>query len=541
MRRLNILIVFGIGFMIFFGAFHGAEAKSATGAKPTASAPEPKAVKSPDRVDILGESGNGNHETPGEWYVGATPPNLKPNAPILLFVQGLNSTAQTWWVDNDMYDTAYNRGYQTAFVQLYDAGGASADMWDNGALLADKIREIRSYFNNKPIVIIAHSKGGVDAQTALVYDGAWPLVDRVITLSSPHHGSQLADLAYSFWAGWLADLLGQQGDGTYVMQTGYMDYYRSITDSRPEAAYTPFYTLGGTDWGSAFSSTWFGGMYLSQYGDNDGVVTVASSRLPYGHEVAVGSWTHSTIHTGVTFPIFEPYLTGERTAQATVSAGAQTSEKRSIAADGWVHGGALPAKQTQTVGVAVEDRVKKVTVDIITTKPLADVHWIDPDGKTLTAAATVTQEQNDEGVFGGAYHHVVQLADPKAGNWTLALQAATDDAYLLTAVFESNNKVAVDRERLPQAQDDGAKVQIQYVPTVDKNEVRPASLKVTYRVAAGKSSQTVKASTVTGRADGSATLACDKDTVCNVTIDLEGVTVSGQPFKRTVIDSVYGK
>src|SRR5699024_11738385 len=101
-------------------------------------------------------------ETPGEWIEGDTPSSLKDDAPILVVVHGLNNVAQVFYQDNDMYETAFDAGYQTAFIQLHDAGGESADMWDNGELLAEKIDEISDHFDGKPITIVAYSKGGVD-------------------------------------------------------------------------------------------------------------------------------------------------------------------------------------------------------------------------------------------------------------------------------------------------------------------------------------------------------------------------------------------
>src|SRR5699024_10611495 len=152
---------------------------------------QPKKLPEPSELDdiftpiLLGDPGNGNDETPGEWIKGDTPPNLKEDAPVLLFVPGLNNVAQIFYQDNDMYDTAYDAGYQKAFIQLYDAGGEFADMLDNGELLAEKIDEISDHFDGKPITIVAYSKGGVDTQTALAHYGAWDKVDNVITLSSP--------------------------------------------------------------------------------------------------------------------------------------------------------------------------------------------------------------------------------------------------------------------------------------------------------------------------------------------------------------------
>lgn len=97
-----------------------------------------------------------------------------------------------------MYELAYANGYRTAFVQLYDAAGnGSARPEDNGKLLAQMLAQISAYFGQK-VNIVAHSKGGPDTQAALVEYGAYPYVNKVVTLSSPHYGSDLANLAYSW-------------------------------------------------------------------------------------------------------------------------------------------------------------------------------------------------------------------------------------------------------------------------------------------------------------------------------------------------------
>ena len=69
-----------------------------------------------------------------------------------------------------------------------------------------------------------------------------------------------------------------------------------------------YYTLGGTKWGSFGSSLYWGGLYLSSYGANDGVVTVSSSRVPGGTIIREGSWNHTMIREGShTFSVFKPY------------------------------------------------------------------------------------------------------------------------------------------------------------------------------------------------------------------------------------------
>jgi len=209
-----------------------------------------KAVPLPKRV---GEE-MGKAAVPGTWYLGDTPPNVDDSKPPIVFVQGLRGSAESWWGEtsyhgpNDMYAKAYDNGYRTAFVELYDSGGEGASMWDNGQLLADLLTQIRQHFG-EPVNIVAHSKGGIDSQAALIHYGAWPHVGRVVTLGSPHRGSHLADLAYSWWAGWLAELLGARDEGTEVLQTGYMEYFRSVTDGHENAGKNAYYTAAGTSWG----------------------------------------------------------------------------------------------------------------------------------------------------------------------------------------------------------------------------------------------------------------------------------------------------
>lgn len=199
--------------------------------------------------------------TPGSWYSGGTPPDHDPSLPVLVFVHGKGDSAAGWWSDtlyhgpNDMYSYAYDNGYRTAFVDLEPEG----DMWANGQILHQQLVEITGHFDVQRVVIIAHSKGGVDANAAAAFFGAGTMIERVITLGSPHWGTPLADLAFSTWAWWLAALLGQNTDATYVMQTGYMAWFRSVADPGDTV---PYYTVSGRKCGPFLTALWWGCVYL---------------------------------------------------------------------------------------------------------------------------------------------------------------------------------------------------------------------------------------------------------------------------------------
>lgn len=63
---------------------------------------------------------------------------------------------------------------------------------------------------------------------------------------------------------------------------GEMAKFRSTIDNNPAAKLNRYYTVTGTSWGPVFSALSMGGLYLSSYGSNDGLVNEWSAKLPYG-------------------------------------------------------------------------------------------------------------------------------------------------------------------------------------------------------------------------------------------------------------------
>ncbi|MDW8296995.1 MAG: hypothetical protein RMJ97_08940, partial [Raineya sp.] len=228
---------------------------------------------------VQGGSSGGSNDV-GTIYYGAVPAN-HGTKPVLVFIHGYNSSASTWWQDNDMYSKAFADGYRTAFVSVHP----DQNMWTNGQLFANMLNTIRNHYGVSRVVVIAHSKGGVDSDAALVHYGAWNRVERVITLGSPHWGTPLADLASSGWTSWLAGIFGQNNNATKCLQTGNMATFRSQTDNHPNRPKTNFRTFGSWNY---YGSLWVSGVYLSNNGGaknntecgNDGVVNYRSTRRP---------------------------------------------------------------------------------------------------------------------------------------------------------------------------------------------------------------------------------------------------------------------
>lgn len=458
--------------------------------------------------------------TPGEWWLGEVPSDPLPSKHPILFVHGLNSSSTTWTDQNDMDEISYQRGYETAFIDLYP----TKDMWENGALLSQKIKEVYNHFGEK-VVVVAHSKGGIDTQTALVHYGADPYVERVITLSTPHYGSQLADLAYSSWAGWLAGILGSKNEATSSLQTGYMDYFRSVTDERLNVRDTPIYTLGGTKWGSFGSSLYWGGLYLRAYGSNDGAVTVQSSRLPYATELKVGDWNHTTIKEGSsTFSVFENYLNKNAgyLASFQAAAGLEGNESNNFSenADRYIHGGIYSGMKEEPI--LVEPGAESITVDWMSEHFESNVGLISPSGKTYN---NLQVRKDDTAYLKGAYHHTATIQDPEAGEWIIRALSNQQEHYLLNVTYDSplNSLLTSDMNN--------GTVHIK-----SKNE--HVKVKTDMTIAYYKKGQLKHLNVKANKQNDSFRLPNLGSGTYNMTINVNG-TIDKTPFQRTTITSVY--
>ncbi len=456
---------------------------------------------------------------PGEWYIGTAPSNGSDANHPILFVHGLNSSSHTWWDENDMYDTALVNGFETAFIDLYP----TRDMWENGVLLAEKLQEVYTYFGEK-VVVVAHSKGGIDVQSALVHYGAAPYVEKVITLSTPHHGSQLADLAYSSWAGWLAGILGSKNDATYSLQTGYMAYFRNDTD--PIAGDIPFFTLGGTKRGGFGSSLFWGGLYLSSYGANDGAVTVVSSRLPYGTEISAGAWNHYSIKQGSsTFSMFSHLLT-ESTDGMQASIKSVPAREKELAVQqspkyGYIlKGGQSHGEQTETF--YVEESAEELLVDWISDKKITQLHLLDPDKNKYTAFSV---EEDETDYLNGAYHHRLLIEKPAAGKWTISAATEKTQHYLLQAAIDSplDDKLNVGLSKGKFS-----------VGTIDKGK------KPTVTVKTVKYQHNLQQTQTEHNLDRHSTYSVPDlgEGVYNLTFDVFGES-GGAKYQRTIVKSIY--
>ncbi len=478
--------------------------------------------------------------TPGQWFLGDRPPNYNSSKPPIVFVQGKNGSSTSWYGEttyhgvNDMYTKAYEAGYQTVFVQLYDAAGnGSENQYTNGRLLANMLGQISRHFNGQKVNIIAHSKGGPDTQAALIHYGAHPYVGKVITLGSPHHGSQLADLSYSWYAGWLGSLLGQNDAGTYSLQMGEMAKFRSATDNHSNRSKNKYYTVAGTNRGPALSALALGGAYLGSYGANDGLVTATSARLPYGtHLFTDSTIDHDNIRQGSkVFSRIEPYLRNATVSQLSAhnEEFIPTNKATHSESSSYITGGELSLNELTKKEIYVPEKTSG-TISIFTASDDTTIELVAPDGTTMKASGPI----KDDSVVSGASLYSFQVDEFAEGSWTVQMNAGKEnDAYLLVSTFDESEKVELNMAGLGKAGDTSFTLK-----TPKQEGITSVSVKIK-DPDGNELKQTILPKAINKAEFTSKLPNVSKPGVYNMTFDVITKHPNGKASVRTLVQSVY--
>ncbi len=221
---------------------------------------------------------------PPNVFYGAVPPNPPYTAhpAVLVFLHGLHGVASNWWVDNDMYQMAFQAGFRTAFLSMNEDNTPNdASLEDNAQMLRALLPLVVGHYQTDKVVLIGHSKGGLDAQAAMLDPDTRRLVHAVFTISTPNTGTELADWAFGPGLP-IAGGLGLLTPGVFSLQTQVVAAFRSVADPILQASGIPFFTLEGSD---ARGNPLTGVTGLILYGltpgrKNDGFVPVPRGRLP---------------------------------------------------------------------------------------------------------------------------------------------------------------------------------------------------------------------------------------------------------------------
>jgi len=472
------------------------------------------------------------------WFLGELPENIDYNKLPIVFVHGLHGHANEWWGGNKMYARAFKEGFRTAFVSL----NGEKDNWDNGKQLADILKRISEYFGSK-VNIVAHSKGGIDTQTALVHFGAYSYTNNVITLATPFHGTALADLAYSAPAKWLMKLLGNLDAGTESLQTSNMKHFREITDSNQNILKNTYYTAAGTDWGSVFSASWFGGVYLSGVGGaNDGQVNVISTQFSYGKQLFVAPLTHENMHQGsAVFEKINPILQKNNNSLQTLfmeNSKVKESKSNTQKTEQFINGGILPARKIIEEKVSVDSSIREIELYILTKNEDTHIEVISPSEKKYNTKNIQTIPMPENGVFNGSYLHRISINQPEKGDWKLYMNSTKEDAYFMMAQFNSNPIISINMDSVVKA---NTSIPIQ-IKIENPEILNMNSMKVNIKKGESEISEEMDIKVLEEIKDNTFVKmipSSNKTDNLNVTIEIEGRTKQNTNFRRTEVRSIH--
>ena len=147
----------------------------------------------------------------GKLYVvdqqGIPEDDIRRRYPVVLLVHGMGSDCSAW---TNYLQWFRNKGYRIGNVSLYRHESEHSqvptyEMFNpNGQMLLELSDSLKAYMEimypdslgwNNNIVAVAHSRGGLDAENAIVLKGAD--MKGIVSLATPWFGSKLADVCVS--------------------------------------------------------------------------------------------------------------------------------------------------------------------------------------------------------------------------------------------------------------------------------------------------------------------------------------------------------
>jgi triacylglycerol lipase len=178
--------------------------------------------------------------------------------------------------------------WQQQGAKVYVAAEASfASIEDRAAQLKAQLDRIQG-----PLVLVAHSQGGLDARWLITKLGYANRVRALITIATPHRGSPVADVWTGVTKGPIEDviniLIGTFGwslAGAEELTTGYMT--NKFNPAVPDASNVIYWSYAGkaTPLGIGSNAGWLHSVLLptwtlmqAEHRDSDGIVPVDSAR-----------------------------------------------------------------------------------------------------------------------------------------------------------------------------------------------------------------------------------------------------------------------
>ncbi|MBS2021291.1 MAG: hypothetical protein JST92_02700, partial [Deltaproteobacteria bacterium] len=233
------------------------------------------------------DGGTGPSSGSGNTGGGATTstPNPNPHAPeaTIVLVHGSGGFKKILGVD---YFFQVPGAWRAQGAKVYVAELSSMNS------IEERANELKSQLDriDGPLVIVAHSQGGLDARYLITQLGYASRTRALITIGTPHHGTQVADIIFGILPGSVAhatdvvlNVVGWSLAGTEEMTTKAMARFNAQIPDAPGVTYwswsgraTPFGIGSGNGWlDPSLLTSWL--MLNANHIESDGLIPEASA------------------------------------------------------------------------------------------------------------------------------------------------------------------------------------------------------------------------------------------------------------------------
>lgn len=177
-------------------------------------------------------------------------------------------------------------GYQTFIFGPVDFG--TADIRDSAASLNSFVDNVRATTGAQKVDLIGHSQGGLTSRYYVKSLGGAAEVDSLISLSSLHYGTAIANLG-SFLL--LGDCAGLAGCQQMSVGSSFLDELNAGDDTIGNVSYTNIVTV----WDELVIPYWSG--FLHNDGNNTNVTV--QSQCPFEFVGHAGMASNATVYSGI--------------------------------------------------------------------------------------------------------------------------------------------------------------------------------------------------------------------------------------------------
>lgn len=174
------------------------------------------------------------------WWVNPRSVKLTPGQLPVLFIHGYSCNEAIWWA---MRRYLHRQGIGSLFTLNLEPVFGNIDQY--AQQVAERVTEINMLYGGNQVILVGHSMGGLVARNYIHNYGGKQRVAKLITLGSPHQGTEHASFAFVESASvqqmrpgspWLAQLNAAESEPSPVPIVSIYSYHDDLIAPQENSA-----------------------------------------------------------------------------------------------------------------------------------------------------------------------------------------------------------------------------------------------------------------------------------------------------------------